>query len=171
MTMVIHHSFPPIATSAAQVLILGSMPGRVSLAARAYYAHPRNAFWQIMGALIGAHPQLPYCERIKILKQRRIALWDVLQQCIRNGSLDTAIVTRSMKLQDFVTFFARHPQIRRVYFNGAKAAQLFQSRVLPTLTTKPLSLHRLPSTSPAYASLNATQKLAAWRCILDHELR
>ena len=72
------HCFAPIEDAAAIVLILGSMPGRASLAAGEYYAHPRNLFWPIMGELVGAHPGLPYESRLRILKSSAIALWTYL---------------------------------------------------------------------------------------------
>ncbi|MDP1927725.1 MAG: DNA-deoxyinosine glycosylase, partial [Thiobacillus sp.] len=43
--------FPPIADLHARVLILGSLPGQVSLQRQQYYAQPQNAFWKIMGRL------------------------------------------------------------------------------------------------------------------------
>jgi len=80
-------SFEPIEDAVSTVLILGSMPGKASLAAGEYYAHPRNVFWTIMGELVGAHPGLPYQDRLKILRCSGIALWDVLGSCVRPGSL------------------------------------------------------------------------------------
>jgi TDG/mug DNA glycosylase family protein len=84
-------SFPPIVSQQSKLLILGSMPGEASLKASQYYAHPRNAFWHIMGELFGAGPSLPYQERVTILESVGVALWDSLQACVRPGSLDALI--------------------------------------------------------------------------------
>ncbi len=158
--------FPPIAADGARVLILGSMPGEASLAAGEYYAHPRNAFWPIMGALLGFDPALPYVERARRLAAARIALWDVAQSCVRPGSLDARM--REVAPNDFAGFLASHPGIRHIFFNGAKAETLFARLVLPALpeAARRLPRSRLPSTSPAHASLSQAAKLARWRAIL-----
>jgi hypoxanthine-DNA glycosylase len=158
-------SFRPIADRNADILILGSMPGRASLAARQYYAHPRNAFWRIAAELLGFDSALPYAKRVRALKAARIALWDVLQSCTREGSLDARI--ENGIANDFSTFFRSHAKIRRVLFNGAKAEATFRRHVLPTLGANSLSYRRLPSTSPANASLSPARKLRAWRAILN----
>ncbi|HCI13242.1 MAG: DNA-deoxyinosine glycosylase [Gallionellales bacterium GWA2_60_142] len=162
-------SFPPIADAGARILILGSMPGRESLRANQYYAHPRNAFWPIMGNLTGAIPALPYEQRALKLRAAGIALWDVLASCTRPGSLDSDINQDSIHPNDFAAFFRKHPHIERVYFNGAMAEQSFRKHVLPQLGHLPLRLQRLPSTSPANASLRFEQKLEAWKTILEGE--
>src|SRR5689334_12191637 len=90
-TMTRVESFPPIVADNSKVLILGSMPGVASIKVRQYYAHPRNAFWPIMGALFGVDPLLPYPERIARVRAAGVALWDSLQACVRPGSLDSAI--------------------------------------------------------------------------------
>ncbi|HEX5364680.1 MAG TPA: DNA-deoxyinosine glycosylase [Gallionella sp.] len=159
-------SFPPIADEHARILILGSMPGKESLRARQYYAHPRNAFWTILGELTGASPSLPYEARCRMLKSSGIALWDVLASCTRHGSLDADIDPESIHPNDFSAFFETHPLITQVFFNGAMAEQCFRKQVLPQLTHRPLRLLRLPSTSPANASLRDEQKLQAWQAIL-----
>ena len=114
-------SFAPIAAPGATVLILGSMPGRASLLAGQYYAHPRNAFWPIMGELFGAGPELPYARRVRVLARAGVAVWDVLASCTRGGSLDSDIDPGSIVANDFASFFRAHPRIERVYFNGAMA--------------------------------------------------
>jgi hypoxanthine-DNA glycosylase len=159
--------FPPIENPRARVLILGSMPGVASLRAGQYYAHPRNQFWPIMGALLGRDlAALAYPERVRCLIDAGIALWDVLHACQRPGSLDADIAPASIVANDFTAFFARHPAISHVYFNGAAAERHFNQRVRPLLQTRPMHFLRLPSTSPAHAALNYPAKLAAWRVLL-----
>lgn len=160
-------SFAPVADGNATRLILGSMPGVASLRAGQYYAHPRNLFWRILGELLVLAPGMPYAGRVRLLASSGIALWDVLESCTRAGSLDTAIEKSSMIPNDFATFFARHPKLRRVYFNGSTAEQIYRRRVLPLLPAGSLVYERLPSTSPAHAALSYEEKLAAWRTVMD----
>jgi hypoxanthine-DNA glycosylase len=159
-------SFAPIAGRNARVLILGSMPGRASLRAGRYYAHPQNAFWRIASALLGIAPDAPYAARVRALKRARIALWDVLHSCIREGSLDTMIERETAN--DFKAFFRAHRGITHVFFNGAKAETSYRRHVLERIDAG-LRYARLPSTSPAHASLPYPRKLAAWRVILKSE--
>ena len=158
-------SFAPIAGRNARVLVLGSMPGRASLEAGQYYAHRHNAFWRIASQLLQFDPQAPYCERARALRSARIAVWDVLHSCVRPGSMDAMIDRGSETANDFRKFFRTHPGITHVFFNGAKAEASFRRHVLPGLDA-PLRYKRLPSTSPANASVPWPQKLAAWRAIL-----
>ena len=159
-------SFHPIAGRDARVLILGSMPGRKSLAARQYYAHRQNAFWRIVGGLLAVQPLAPYRKRICALKTARIALWDVLRSCTRDGSMDAGIDRDSEIANDFRAFFRSHRQISHVFFNGAKAAASFRRKVLPGLEVRTLRYIQLPSTSPANASIAYERKRQAWRQIL-----
>lgn len=145
------------------------MPGDESLKQQQYYAHPRNGFWRIMMTLLGQRPALSYEQRVALLAEHRIALWDVLKTCQRPGSLDTSIVNGSEVINDFNDFFARHPGIQKIFFNGRKAEQLYRSRVLPVLSDQYVRVPArcLPSTSPAMASLNFEQKLEQWRQVLE----
>jgi TDG/mug DNA glycosylase family protein len=162
--------FPPVARRNARVLVLGSLPGVRSIEAQQYYAQPRNAFWPIMDALADAGPELSYAARLAALKRVGIALWDVAAGAVRPGSLDAAIVPASVEANDFAGFFRQHRQIRAVFFNGAKAAELYRRLVIPTLdapfTALPTS--RLPSTSPAHAAMSFAAKLDAWRVVADY---
>jgi double-stranded uracil-DNA glycosylase len=159
--------FPPVADANARVLVLGSAPGKVSLQAVRYYAHPRNAFWPIMGELLGAGPDLPYAQRLEKLKAAGIALWDVIAACERASSLDADIVGSSVRSNDFSAFFAVHRSIDRVFFNGAAAKAGFCRHVLPRLGDTHLQLVCLPSTSPAHAACSYAEKLAAWSVIVS----
>ena len=160
------YSFPPIEDVTARVLILGSMPGKASLQAQQYYAHPRNAFWRIMSDLISATPTLPYESRIEILKQAGIAVWDVLASCLRSSSMDADIDIRSMNANNFAAFFLTHSHITHVFFNGALAEKCYQMHILPGLQAQPLHYSRLPSSSPAHAAMSYEKKLNAWKDIL-----
>lgn len=163
--MTIIRSFPPIVSGKDRVLILGSMPGVASLEANQYYAHPRNAFWPIMGELFGAGLELPYKQRIRILNEAGVALWETLQACVRPGSLDASITDEVPN--DFVKFFKKHPAITHVFFNGAHADQAFRRHVAPTLPDRGQVFVRLPSTSPAHAGMNFKKKLEVWRCVTN----
>lgn len=156
-------SFAPVGAKSATLLILGSMPGLASLRAGQYYAHPRNQFWPILGEIVGFDPGRPYAERIAGLSSSGIALWDVLESCTRAGSLDADIESGSVVANDFVAFFASHPRIGKVVFNGATAERWYRRHVAPALPPRPMVYARLPSTSPAHAGLSCRQKLEAWR--------
>ena len=139
------------------------MPGVKSLVAGEYYAHKHNAFWQIMGELLDAGWEKPYGERVRILNDKGIAVWDVLQSCIRPGSLDLDI--REEEPNDFQSFFKVHPHIQKVGLNGGKAASCFKkfaSGFFPAQTR----VVRLPSTSRANARLSFAEKRDAWRTFM-----
>jgi len=161
------HSFPPISDPASRVLILGSMPGKASLRAKQYYAHPQNAFWRIITALFELDADAPYEVRVEALRENRIALWDVMKSCTRASSLDSDVVESSIVPNAFPSFLRAHPRIATICFNGAKAEESFQRYALPRLGARAdLAYYRLPSTSPAHASLPFAKKLAAWRAVL-----
>jgi hypoxanthine-DNA glycosylase len=155
--------FKPIARADARVLILGTLPGAESLARHQYYAKSQNSFWKIMGVLAGASLDRPYEERLERLVSRRIALWDVCEAAERLGSLDSAI--KSPKPNDFAGFFAEHPAIEMIGFNGQPAGKLFDRLVRPYLPENIGQLPRaiLPSTSPAHAGMRFDEKLSRWR--------
>jgi len=152
---------PPLADPNARSLILGNMPSAMSLAAHQYYGNPRNSFWRITGELYGFDVADPYACRAAALRGHGVAVWDVLKRCRRVGSLDSAIEPDSMVANDFAGFFAEHPAIERVYFNGAAAERNFSRMVRVDVAVTYL---RLPSTSPAH-TMGYAEKLAAWRVI------
>lgn len=159
--------FSPIANVDAKILILGSMPSSVSLQQQHYYAHSGNAFWKIISQLLKFSQKLAYNDKLIALKSHRLCLWDVIQSCERQGSLDSQINKKSIICNDFENFFRQYLQITHIFFNGRCAEQEYNRRVLPILSTKfqQIVCTRLPSTSPAMATLSFEKKLAAWQVI------
>lgn len=166
MSMARVYSFAPIEDKDAEILILGSMPGLASLAAGQYYAHTQNAFWRIVSELLQFDISAPYELRVQALKSARIAVWDVLQSCKREGSLDAMIERDTQIANDFRMFFHTHTKITHIFFNGAKAEDCFKRHVLRDIGNGAIRYLRLPSTSPANASMTFEHKLNMWRLIM-----
>jgi TDG/mug DNA glycosylase family protein len=151
-------SFPAVADARTRVVILGSLPGEVSLQKAQYYAHPQNQFWRLLEPVVGhGLVAAPYAERLDILRAAGIGLWDVIRQARRIGSLDAAI--RDPEPNSLAQFAAGLPALRAIAFNGAKASQIGRRQLAagsgPALVT-------LPSSSPAHASVPLADKQAAW---------
>jgi hypoxanthine-DNA glycosylase len=163
--------FPPIARRDAHTLILGSLPGQRSLQMQQYYAHPHNAFWKLVGAIFGMDGAMPYARRVQTLRKHGIAVWDVLAAAERPGSLDSSIVHASAQANDFAKFFRAHPRVRRVFFNGRKAEEMYRRLVLPRLGEEfsRIRYQGLPSTSPAHAGMTFAKKLDRWSRIKDSD--
>jgi hypoxanthine-DNA glycosylase len=160
--------FGYVARADAGVLILGSLPGKVSLERGEYYAQPQNAFWRIMGELAGASPDLPYKDRLRLLKENGIALWDVCAAGHRPGSLDSAIRLATVETNDISGFLRNYTRIRLICFNGKKAQEIFDRKVRqdpPSIFAR-IRYEVLPSTSPAHAAMSYEQKLSRWRIVL-----
>ena len=157
--------FEPIARADARVLILGSLPGQMSLARGQYYAQPYNAFWRIMGELVGASPDVPYHDRVDLLKQHHIAVWEVCAAGFRAGSLDSAIELSTVRVNNFGAFLRAHPGINLICFNGRKGEEIFNRKVRqePRAVFERIRYASLPSTSAAHAGMPFAQKLARWR--------
>lgn len=151
------HSFPSISNQEAKVLILGTMPGIASLSLNQYYGHPRNVFWKLLFRIFEEPYSTDYEIRKKLVLNHNIALWDVLQNCVREGSLDSAIEQEIPN--DFTDFLAAHPKIEKIFFNGQKAAQYFKKYVK---VANHYQLMTLPSTSPANAGISFEEKLLVW---------
>lgn len=162
-------AFAPALGDAPRGLVLGTLPGVASLRAGQYYAHPRNAFWPLMGALFGIDATAPYAQRLAALGLRGVALWDLLAEADREGSLDSAIATHGRVVNDVAGLCRRRPTLRVIALNGGAAARLFDRHVGPALRADavPVEVLRLPSTSPAQAARSFAQKHAAWQAFAD----
>jgi hypoxanthine-DNA glycosylase len=149
----------PIARRDARLLVLGSFPSEASLDAGQYYAHPRNHFWPLLGALWGLDlAGMPYARRVAEVRRRGLAIWDVYAACRREGSLDSAI--EAAEPNDLAGLAARLPQLAAIAHNGGESA-----RAMRVTRALGLPVHRLPSTSPANASWSFERKLEAWRVV------
>jgi len=150
-------SFAPVVDSNTRLLILGSLPGEKSLAEQRYYAHPRNMFWHLVGAVIDSDlVALPYDQRLAALLAHRIGLWDTIASATRPGSLDAAI--REAAHNPLADLAATLPDLRAVGFNGATSAKTGRK----LLADGGLALIDLPSSSPAHAAMPLAEKTQRW---------
>ena len=158
MTTPLQHCFPPVVREDTRVLVLGSLPGAVSLAQQRYYAHPQNQFWRLIGAVIERDlVPLAYEDRLEALIEARIGLWDTVAAATRKGSLDSDIRLRAAS--DLAALAATLRNLRAIAFNGGTSARIGR-RQLADVTG--IDLIDLPSSSPAYAMRRFDQKLEIW---------
>lgn len=154
-------SLKPIINDHARVLILGSIPGAESLRQQQYYANPRNHFWPIIYAIFGREQSGEYHERVEVVQQQGIALWDVLGEASREGSLDSSI--KDGKPNDVKGLLSRYPNIVCIGLNGSKAAEDFD-KYAKKLLPDGVEVIKLPSTSPTPGLhvKSYEKKLEAW---------
>jgi hypoxanthine-DNA glycosylase len=156
--------FPPVVDASTRVLVLGSLPGEVSLAQSQYYAHKQNRFWSLIGDVIERDlVGLEYPERLRILLEHHIGLWDVVAQARRAGSLDSQI--RDHASNDLIALIETLPDLVAIAFNGGTASKIGE-RALGARIGQ-LRTYRLPSSSPAYAAVPYSAKLAVWKGLRD----
>ena len=153
---------PPIVDKNSRILILGSLPGMVSIERQQYYANPGNQFWKIIFGLYEQPVPNYYEEKVSFLRSKGIAIWDVLHQAEREGSLDAKI--KEGALNDFNSFFKQYPYIKSVYFAGQKA---YNESYLMQRSHRDKAYYLLPSTSAANTHKNLDGKIEEWRCILN----
>jgi hypoxanthine-DNA glycosylase len=151
-------AFKPIATPQSHILILGTMPGEKSLQLQEYYGNRGNRFWSIMFSIFGKELTHDYNQKIKLLTDNGIALWDVLAYCHREGSLDSNI--KNEVPNDFEDFYKAHPHIKHVFFSSKNAAAYYDKYVG---RNKGITYITLPSPSGANASMGYVQKLERWK--------
>ena len=143
------------------------MPGQISLDQQQYYAHPRNTFWWVMSKIFGFAETLPYSDRVTQLTNSQIAVWDVLYDCVRPGSLDSKIEQQSEQANDFAGFLEANSNIKLIAFNGRAAEKIFMRHCADLFSLIPeLKSVSLPSTSPAYAAMSKAEKLGIWQSAL-----
>lgn len=161
--------FAPSIDENCMTLILGSMPSVKSLEQNQYYAHPQNRFWKLMAIFFngGVIPSI-YTKRLEMLRKNHIALWDSINSCVREGSLDSAICDEVGN--DFASFLLQYPKIKRICFNGGKSFQCFKKYNKALLKNPNLEFYTLPSTSPANARFRLADLQEKWQEALKEHL-
>ncbi len=156
-------SFKPLADDRSRVLILGTMPGPVALKKREYYGFPGNHFWPIIFRLFREKPHTDFRKKKTLLRENRIALWDVIGACRRTGASDSSI--RDVAPNDIPGLIRRRKNIRTIFLNGKTAEKLYRRHFADLIR---IPAYALPSTSPAHASMSFEKKLKAWEAILPY---
>lgn len=157
----IEHTIPPVFDKHSEILILGSFPSVKSREEGFFYGHQKNRFWQVTAAVYGAAVPGSVSEKKAFLLTNHIAVWDVIQSCDIVGSSDSSIknvVPNDLRL------ILDSAQIRQIYLNGKKAAELYQRYLYPQIKRE---AYTLPSTSPANAAWSAERLIKAWECIKE----
>ena len=160
----------PIVGEHPKILILGSMPSVASLEKQQYYGHPRNAFWPLLAHCLSFELERDYAKNVELIKQRSIAVWDVIGQCERPGSLDSAIIKGSEVLNPIKSLLEKNREIQAIGLNGGTAAALFTKHCLPGSFGSgevKIKILNLPSTSPANAGMTFEQKCAKWQPLFE----
>ncbi len=155
-------SFPPISDKNAKILILGTMPSKKSSEINEYYGFKYNVFWKIMFEILDTDFSENYDVKQKLLTENKIALWDVLQYCYREGSADSNI--KDEIPNNFTDFYQKHLNIKDIYFNGTPAMKFYKKHI-GFIENK--NFYTLPSTSPANARISYEEKLKKWSVIID----
>jgi len=150
----------PVVNQYSKILILGSFPSDQSLINAEYYSNPSNKFWEIMFSVLDRPLTSYYKDRITLLKENQIALWDVIQECERSGSQDKNITNE--KINNFKDFYSSHPNIEYIFFSSLKACNLYKRKVkhIPNI-----AIQLLPSTSSLNTRQTFQEKLKNWSII------
>lgn len=153
-------SFKPSIDNNSKILILGSMPGVKSLKEQQYYAHPQNRFWKVLGQICNVNTlqELDYSQKLTILLQNNIALWDTIKSCKREGSLDSDIQNEIPN--NIKKLLKKYPNIENICLNGNKSYSAFK-KYFPDLLQK-YNCYRMPSTSPANAKYSLDRLVQEW---------
>ena len=158
------HSIEPIIGRNPRIIILGSMPGIISIHAAQYYANPRNLFWMMLADLFSIDIDCSYESKVQQVQQLPIIIWDTLKTCHREGSLDSKITSADIEANDIGALLEQFPTLQAIVFNGAASAKYFDRLVKPLLAKNlNVELLKMPSTSPANAGMKRQHKLETWR--------
>ena len=154
-------SLAPIIDAQSRIIVLGTMPSAESLRKTEYYANPHNQFWRVLYAVFNTEPDYSYNKKMQFLRRRRISVWDVVDICEREGSLDHNITNETAN--DFQSLFKQYKNLKLVAFNGVRAESLFRKHLGFDLPHA-VKCIRLPSTSQAH-TVPFSEKVKKWEIL------
>lgn len=150
------HRFEPVYDESSQVLILGTFPSVKSRENQFYYGHPQNRFWKVLSAVTGEELPVTIAEKKAMLLRQHIAIWDVIASCDIRGSSDSSIQN---VVVNPIEQLLKQSSIRKIYGNGDKACKLYEKYCLEKTG---MTIHKLPSTSPANAAFSLDELIRLW---------
>jgi hypoxanthine-DNA glycosylase len=156
------HPFDPIIDESSRILILGTFPSVKSFENAFYYGHPQNQFWKLLSTIFQQSEPKTNEEKIAFLKRYKIALWDMVKSCQREGSLDSAL--KNVEVNDIEDLLKRYSNIEAIFFTGRKAQQLYERH----FSHLQFPTYYLPSPSPANRSKSFEEKLREWSILTDY---
>jgi len=156
MSEILAHPFDPIIFKDTKILILGSFPSIKSFEKNFYYAHPSNKFWKILQA-VTSYPINNLDQKLWLLKECKLGLWDMVAECSRENSLDSSL--ENEEVNDIATFLEEHPSIQKLAFTGKKSEALFKTH----FSHLDIETVYLPSPSSAYAAMKFEDKVTAYK--------
>jgi hypoxanthine-DNA glycosylase len=152
----------PLVENSSKILILGTMPGEQSIAKQQYYGNPGNQFWKILFSIFNEDFSLSYEDRKALVRKHKIALWNVLSSCLRQGSSDAKITDE--KANDLGSFLKQYPNIKHIFFESKTAFRYFEKYNIPL---KNITYMTLPSTSGLNAGLSKDAKTESWKIVAE----
>lgn len=138
--------FAPVYDEESRLLILGSFPSVKSRQISFYYGNKQNRFWKTVCGFFGEEIPETTEGKIEFLKERKIALWDMVAECEIEGSADSSV--RVKETADLTPIF-RVAKIEKVLLNGALAYDLFVKYYAAYCEERGIIYKKMRSTSPA----------------------
>ena len=154
------HPFKALIHKDSEVLILGTFPSLKSFDNDFYYSHPKNQFWGILSDIFN-EVAVTQVERKQLLKNNKIALWDIVKSCERKNSSDSNL--KNVKVHDLNLLIEDYKNIKAILFTGKKSLYFYEKYH----KSMDKIIEYLPSPSPAYASLSKEEKTKIYKSVFE----
>ena len=115
---------PALIDQTSVVLILGTLPGQMSLTTGTYYADPSNKFWDILFMACGEKIEKTATAKERLLKTYHIALWDILDSAVRKTSGDKDLMDE--RPNDLPACLMEYPNLKLLIFHSNDAYKYFK---------------------------------------------